>query len=93
MNSRSAETQGWVGISRKQEKKVQPSHVCLKLSMEGMGIKWEDEEGKGPGHVSADLILSGRKVAVVDAGGLGGGSSCPAIAHGCPVVLLGGGTS
>lgn len=60
--------------------------------MEGMGIKWEDEEGKGPGHVSADLIMSGRKVAVVDGGGLGCGSSCPAIVHDSPVVLLEGGT-
>lgn len=45
--------------------------------MEGMGIKWEDEEGKGPGNVSADLIMSGRRVAAVGVGGLGGGSNCP----------------
>lgn len=59
--------------------------------MEGMGIKWEDEEGKGPGRVSADLIMSGRRVAVVDGSGLAGDSNCPAIVHGSPVVLLGGG--
>lgn len=35
--------------------------------------------------------MSGRRVAVVDGGGLGGGSNCPAIVHGSPVVLLRGG--
>lgn len=48
----------------------------------------KDEEGKGPGHVSADLMVSGKRVAVVDGGGLGGGSNCPAIVRGSPVALL-----